>query len=546
MIVFTAYLTALYNESVFKSSKNFNILEGGFILKRKKPFAFLVFILAMSLVISACSSDGEQSVDTKSKNADKINPDKLVEAPFEGWVEGLPQITAPEGFDWKEFEGVELNLISENTPPSSAIAANIDQFEDVTGIKVNIEQTDLSTVVEKVSLDFNSKSAKYHLIYADPYQILAKQSEHFLDLNQLIDEPTLPDVPGGLEDFSQAQLEATGYMGDKDEIFALPYDNPTMVLAYRKDVFEKYKDLFMEEKGYDWTPGPEMTWEQYYEVAKWITEKAKEGVITEVQYGTGHQAKQHDSLMNDFSNILAANGGDYFKKDNLGNLGSTKPGESAMDSKVALESAEFYNKLLKVAAPGSTSWDWSGVAEGFAAGNIAMIPEWHEFSAMFENEDSSNVAGKVAWTVLPKGKERRAHMFGGTGIGINKYASDEEIKAAWLFTVWSTSPQAQYMILKSEQGGSTPTRNSVYELADVKAGMEPGSPESKEMPNLLAMKPTLEAWKEENVYMRPKIPQWPQVNTYIFTELSKMLAGQQEPKETVEKITKQTNEITDR
>ena len=384
---------------------------------------------------------GGESIDTKSKNADQINPDKWVDAPFEGWVEGLPKIQAPEGFDWQQFKGIQINVISENTPPSSAIAANIDKFEKVTGIKVNIEQSDLGTVVEKVSLDFNAKSSKYHVIYADPYQILAKYSQHFVDLNLFNNEPTMPHIPGGVEDFIPVQLEALGHMGNKEKLLALPYDNPTMVLAYRKDVFEKYKDLFMKEKGYDWTPRPGMTWDQYYEIAKWINQKVKEGVITEVKYGTGHQAKQYDSLMCDFSNILAANGGDYFEKKDVGTIGTSNPGKSAMTSKEALESAEFYNKLLKEAAPGSTSWDWNGLAEAFAAGEIAMAPEWHEFSAMFESGEKSKVAGKVGWTILPKGKVRSANIFGGTGIGINKYASDEEKKAAWLFLVWATSPQ---------------------------------------------------------------------------------------------------------
>ncbi|MFC3882145.1 extracellular solute-binding protein [Bacillus songklensis] len=514
-------------------------------MRKRQLFKGLIVASTFSMLLTACSSKStEQAVDTKSKNADKINTEVQVDAPFDGWVEGLPKITAPEGFDWKQFEGVELNVISENTPPSSALAANIDKFESITGIKVNIEQSDLSTVVEKTSLDFNAKSAKYHIIYADPYQILAKQSQHFVNLNDFMKEPTMPQLPGGLDDFIQSQLEVDGYMGNKDALYALPYDAPTMVLAYRKDVIEKYKDQFMAEKGFDWTPGPNLTWDQYYEAAKWITEKAKEGVITEVKYGTGHQAKQYDSLMCDFSVILAANGGDYFKESNLGSVGKTNPGKSAMTSDVAIESAEFYNKLLKVAAPGSTSWDWSGLAEAFAAGEVAMAPEWHEFSSTFEDPSKSKVAGNVGWAVLPKGKERNAHIYGGTGIGINKYASDEEKKAAWLFLVWATSPQSQYMILKSDQGGSTPTRHSVYELQDVQKGMQTGTEEAKQMPNLLPMMATLEAWKEENVYMRPKIPQWPQVDTFIFTELSKMLAGKQSPEETVKEIAKQSDQAT--
>lgn len=511
-------------------------------MKKRSLLKMTSVTLAGALLLTACSSTTTKN-DTKNQTA-KVNPNKLVDASFDGWVEGLPKIQAPEGFDWKQFAGTELTLISENTPPSSALAANIKKFEDVTGIKVKIEQSDLGVVVEKVGLDFNAKSAKNHIIYADPYQILAKQSTHFADLNKFNNDPTLPHIPGGVNDFIESQLQVDGYMGSKDKLYTLPYDAPTMVLAYRKDVIEKYKDQFMKEKGFDWTPGPNLTWEQYYEMAKWINEKVKAGVITEVKYGTGHQAKQYDSLMCDFSDILAAYGGDYFQAENLGSVGTTKPGKSLLTSPEAMEAAKFYQKLLKEAAPGSTSWDWSGLAEAFAAGDIALAPEWHEFSSMFESPDKSKVAGKVGWAVLPKGPKRSANIFGGTGIGISKYASEKEQKASWLFLVWSTSPQAQYMILKSKDGGSTPTRHSVYDLPDVKKGMEPGTPESKAMPNLLPMKATLEAWKTENVYMRPKVPQWPQIDTFVFTELSKMLANKQSPEDTMKEIAKKSNEAT--
>lgn len=508
---------------------------------KKKAFKATSLIIAGTVLLTACSSNSQPS---STNQAAKVNPNKLVDAPFDGWVQGLPKIQAPDGFDWKQFAGTELTLISENTPPSSALAANIKQFEDKTGIKVKIEQSDLGVVVEKTGLDFNAKSAKFQIIYADPYQILSKNSGNFVDLNKFNNDPNLPHLPGGLNDFIQSQLEVDGYMGNKDKLYSLPYDAPTMVLAYRKDVIAKYKDQFMKEKGFDPTPGPNMTWDQYYEVAKWITDKAKAGVIKEVKYGTGHQAKQYDSLMCDFSDILAAYGGDYFQAENLGSIGTSKPGKSLLTSPEAIQAANFYKKLLSVAAPGSTSWDWSGLAEAFAAGDIAMAPEWHEFSSMFEDPSKSKVAGKVGWAILPKGPKRNANIFGGTGIGISKYASDKEQKAAWLFLVWATSPQSQYMILKSKDGGETPTRQSVYELPDVKKGMEPGSAESKEMPNLLAMKATLDAWKSENVYMRPKIPQWPQVDTYVFTELSKMLAGKESPEDAMKQIATESDEAT--
>ncbi|MFC6605102.1 hypothetical protein ACFQDF_32050 [Ectobacillus funiculus] len=56
------------------------------------------------------------------------------------------------------------------------------------------------------------------------------------------------------------------------------------------------------------------------------------------------------------------------------------------------------------------------------------------------------------------------------------------------------------------------------------------------------MKAAFEAWKDENTYVRPKIPQWQQANMLIFTELSKMLLNKQTPEETVRSIARKSNE----
>lgn len=499
---------------------------------RRNLSLLLSVLLALSLLLGSVGVSAEAA---------------LVDAPFDGWVEGLPKIQAPEGFDWRQYEGTTINFISENTTPSTAIAANIDLFESVTGIKVVIEQADLNAVIEKVGLDVNAQTAKYQVAYLDPQQIMAKNKDNFVDLNKFNEDPTLPHVPGGLEDFFESQLLCCGYMGDTDKLLALPYDNATIILAYRTDIFgnEDYKKAFMDAKGYDWTPNENMTWDQYYEVAAWITEKAAAGEIEGVKYGCGQQAKQHDSLMCEFSTVLAANGGDYFAAENLGSIGVSNPGVATLNTEAAYKSAEFYKKLNEVAHPSSTSWDWSGLAEGYAAGELAMICEWHEFSADFENPSKSQVVGKTAWTITPSGDVRHADIYGGTGIGISAYATEDEQKAAWLFVLWATSPQAQYLCLTSESGGSTPTRYSVYNLPDVQKGInDPTSEEAAKMPNLKACGAVQQAWATENAYLRPKVPMWPQADTIIYTELSKMLAGAISPEEAMNNANSQLNELT--
>src|ERR1700729_1187167 len=91
-------------------------------------------------------------------------------------------------------------------------------------------------------------------------------------------------------------------------------------------------------------------------------------------------------LMADFSDVLWAYGGEFFQDDlKTGLLGTSKPGPSKLDQPEAVEAAKFYKKLVSIAHPGSLSWDWSGLAEAFKAGQVAMMPEWHEFAADFEH-----------------------------------------------------------------------------------------------------------------------------------------------------------------
>ena len=194
-----------------------------------------------------------------------------------------------------------------------------------------------------------------------------------------------------------------------------------------------------------------------------------------------------------------------------------------LDLREAIEAADMYRKLVSIAHPASLGWDWTGLGErvhGRPGGDGRRL--WHEFAAGIED---SNIKGKVGYARLPRGPKRSANMYGGTGIGINGVAPKNEQKAAWLFVNWATSKETQLANLKSDVGGGTPTRDSVYELPEVEKARKPPS----KMPNILTTDAVFEAWKPENIGLRPKIAAWNECDTAIFTQLSKMLAGQQGP-----------------
>lgn len=433
---------------------------------------------------------------------------------------------------WMQASGTKINFVSENTPPTTAISKELASFKKLTGIDVEITQMQLGALIKKVALDFGAGRSAYDVIYADPYQVVSPYHAGLADLNALNDDASLPSVPKGLDDFIQAQLGAVGYFGSKEKLYALPYDCPTMIWIYRKDLFDKYHDQMVKDLGFDPTPSAKLTWEQYYQIAKWFNgDQAKE-----VKYGTGHQAKQYDSLQCDFSNVLMAYGGEYFENgDKVGLLGTTTPGPCMLDQKAAVNAAKFYQKLLKIADPGSTSWDWTGVANAFQNSRFAMMPEWHEFAGALE---TGPLAGKVGYAPLPTGPARSANLFGGTGVGINGNATGKQRAAAWLFLIWATSPQTQLDSLKI--GGGTPTRTSVYNMPEVKAASHPPT----DIPSMLTADTMQIAWQDDFIGLRPKIPEWPRADTAIFTQLSKMLAGEQSPEQTMMTTKKMIDQAT--
>ncbi|MFC7714881.1 extracellular solute-binding protein [Nonomuraea recticatena] len=439
------------------------------------------------------------------------------------------------GDQWRQYQGTTLNFISENTAPTAAIAADIRPFTDLTGIDVRIVTLELTALVQRVALDLASGRAQYQVIYADPYQVLAPYQRGLVDLRTLQADANLPDLPGGVEDFIPAQLDAAGRFVDAGPVYALPYDAPTMIWQYRRDLFDKYRGRMAADLGFDPAPGGDRTWEEYFRMAEWFNKNA----TSDVRYGTGHQARQHDSLMNDFSNVLWSYGGTYFDNGKeVGRLGARDPGPCRLDADAAIAGAAFYQRLLGIADPASKTWDWDGVGAAFRAGRLAMCPNWHEFAASNEQV----LPGKVGYAALPKGPAGTANMYGGTGVAISANTLPNERGAAWLFLVWATSPQTQLANLKSKAGGGTPTRTSVYELPEVRAAEQRPS----QMPNMLTAAAVRQAWQADRIGLRPKIPMWNECNTAIFTQLSRMLTGGASPEEAMRSIKSRVDQIVAR
>lgn len=447
----------------------------------------------------------------------------------------------PKDYNIRQFEGMTLNFIVENNLYASILSHESEEFSAITGINVKIRAVDFDTLVQKVNLDFIGQAGEYQLIYVDPYQTLNRFYEYLEVLNTYNQHLDYPQISGFPEDFFENQTAVCSYFEDNKNVYTVPFDSTTMILYYRKDLFDRYKDDFYRDMGYDWTPGSrEFTWERYYEIAKWIDENVPN---EEVKYGSGLMAQQHNSIFCEFSNILASYGGDYFLDSKINTLGLKNFNQINVQDQNFIQALDMYKKIKSVSAPQSVNWNWTDLARVFRNGEIAMMVNWDENYTYIEDKVNSKVAGAVGYSILPYGDTRSANIYGGSGIGINKYATDSEKQAAWLYIVWATSKDMQLKVLKHPEGGSLPTRKSAYEDPLINSQIENPDMTSDEAGFLKHINAVLNAWKPENLYLRPKVSNFYEVEKVLIRNLHNMIENDLNSKETSRKIYEELEQI---
>ncbi len=441
----------------------------------------------------------------------------------------LENFVFPKDFDLRKYEGITLNFIVENNLGANVLSLETEEFTKLTGINIKIRPTDYDTFIQKINLDFISKAGDYQLIYSDPYQTLNRFHNDLEPLENYIQNPDLPSLQVGLDDFFENQLKVCSYFESSDHLYAIPFDSTTMILYYRKDVFNDFKTQFYNSMGYDWTPGgPDFTWDRYIEIAKWIDTYVPNEIV---KYGSGQMAQAHNAIFCEFSNILASNGGDYFRDDNISTYGLSSFYKIDVMSDAFIKSLYDYKNVIAAAAPDSVNWNWEDSADAFYRGEIAMMVNWDENYATLNASNNFRVRNNVGTAILPYGTERSANIFGGSGIGINRYASQEEKEAAWFFIAWATSKEMQLRILTEPTGGALPTIKSAYDAID---------------PEFRATHPqidtVLEAWQPENIYLRPKLANFYPIEQAIIEALHNMVTEDLKPEDVALELYKKINE----
>lgn len=296
-----------------------------------------------------------------------------------------------------------------------------------------------------------------------------------------------------MDEYIQGAVEA----GKSDgQTYAIPKFIDAGLLFYRKDLM----------------PEPPKTWDELIQKAKEAKSQGK------TEYGYLMQAKQYEGLVCNFVEFVGAYGGKIIDEN----------GQVVINSP---ETVKGLKKMIEVAKSDFVPSNISTFTEleshtAFIQGQSVMIRNWPYQYALAQDEKQSKIVDKVDVAPLPAGDKGSAATLGGWMTGINKYSKHK--KEAWEFVKFMTGPEGQK--ITAVYGGSAPTYLPVYDDEEVKKA----SP-------LFANKNFINGVSA--AVPRPVSPVYPEISDVIQIEVSKAIAGQQSPEETVKNIEAKLKEI---
>lgn len=358
-------------------------------------------------------------------------------------IEETEEPAVVDGDDQKPFEGVTLNLLQETVPDLEYFKKFIPEFEEKTGMTVNIEEVTYVVMHEKLvpQLTLPEGQGAYDVIIVDKQWVGEFVAGNWI--RPLDDYIARDNFDTSV--YFPAMLETVGVVNDVT--YMLPFYNYSTGLVYRTDIFndpelqEEYRELYGKPLEVP------TSLDEYVETAKFLTrDTTGDGNID--LYGVAMQLARFPAY-GEYSMALFGQDGWYYD-DNWNAAVNGEKGIKAMEALI-----DLYENATTEAA---TGYFFDEQLQFFREGNAAMMATYSWTPNLLQDPESSSVAGNIGVALYPGGHG----MQGGWGWAIPNSAENPE--ASWEFIKWVES----FEIAKARAlEGGAPTRDDVFTDPDV-------------------------------------------------------------------------------
>lgn len=317
---------------------------------------------------------------------------------------------ATGAFDWKRFSGEEIRFVAGLQPWQAAVEELIPQFEELSGITVNMESLPEDQFRQRLQVELTAGSDDIDVFMSSIQQDGARfaQSGWYEDLAPYVANESLTSPDYNFADFSDSVVEGHTFDG---VLSALPIQLEVQMMYYRKDL--------LAAAGYDAAP---TTLEELSEIAEATTDPDA-GV-----YGFAARGKGAASVTQ-LTSFLLNYGSSYIGDD----------GKAAFASDEGIDAIAEYGRLIREYGPsGSTNNSWEELLALFQAGSLAMWPDNSGQAIAVRDPAAVPFADEVGFAPMPAGPKGDAQTFFGWAAAMSSSSANKE--ASWLFLQWLTSP----------------------------------------------------------------------------------------------------------
>ncbi len=368
----------------------------------------------------------------------------------------------------------------------------IPQFEAETGIKVEVDSIQYMNMRDKQVLEMSKPQGQggYDVVSWVIFNKTEFVNKGYLtELAPFFTNAALVDPNYDPEDLVPAYLKSgsdvggrRGYLsGPTDALYGVPFGAETSIMAYRKDIFDKY-NLKVPT-----------TYDELLKTASFITEN-EDGMYGMTSRGASNHQIVHAWLLH-----ASPFGASIF--DDQWNV--------TVDSPEAKAATQALKTIIGNSPPGVTSWGFGEEANAFLQGESAIFIDTLKIASMSRDPEQSLVDGKVGYALHPSGPAGCGSETGGFAIGIPNNSAHKE--AAFLFIQWMTSKKGDRLVVEA---GGDPVRMSTMSDPELQ----------KRFPEYPVI---LEQLKCANENWRPLIPEWGEINAPIMgVNLGEYVSGE--------------------
>ncbi|MGF1475811.1 MAG: ABC transporter substrate-binding protein [Geminicoccaceae bacterium] len=396
------------------------------------------------------------------------------------------------------YAGTEVEVVFLLRPGYEAAKEMLPEFEEKTGIKINIIDHPYENALGEQVRDFVAQGdldiALIDLVWIGNFA----ENNWIVPITEFTENPDLADPELDLDDFFPLVLDAFG--GWNGEIYGLPFDNYSGLLFYNS--------CMLEEAGFD---GPPETWGE-------LKDDYGPALTGDGKYAFALQSKRNETQSADsFARMLWPFGGSFLDAEFRSNLLSE-------ESQTGLK---FRQDLMQYMPEGIVAYDHAETVNALAQGDVAMITEWSAFYATLTDPETSTLGDCFGVAPEPEGPAGRKPALGGFSLAVASQADEDERAAAWLFIQWVTSKANAQRYLEL---GGVPARQSVYQ--------KEGIAEKYGFVNAL-----VESWQDGVPEFRPRFAEWPTITEIVQEWGTKMMLGEVTTEEGAEEIGTRMEEV---